>query len=102
MNYQDPFLAGRAAPVSRPVEQPMGRGAVSMSPASVASAVPASLVAIVAWPAVQYLGMIQNSHSKTKIAIIRINGKSYLLAEAVGVEQLTVQKITPDSVSASF
>jgi len=101
VNYRDPFLTGSV--VSRPVERPMGTGgAVPTTPASFAPSVPAPPAKIVVWPAVQYLGMIQNSTSKTKIAIVRINGKSHLLAEAAVAGQLTVQKITPDSVSVSF
>ncbi|MDJ1501253.1 hypothetical protein [Xanthocytophaga agilis] len=106
VNYRDPFLGSGPARIRREPSP-----SITSHPAQATSSiqavhsstptVPAPKV-VIAWPTVKYVGMIQNGSSQIKIAILKINGKSHLIAESCSEADITVQNIVQDSVGLQY
>lgn len=94
LNYRDPF-----ADVSFVVKEvsPVISGPVIKS--SVMPAIPKPMVN---WAAVQYTGYINNPSTKSRIAIIRVNGKEGMLTEGQSLEGLKLIKNAGDSVQVRY
>jgi hypothetical protein len=101
LNYRDPFLANR--PVIRQEQDLdlfLNRPAASVAmPRPVASQ---PEPAPIAWPQVEYVGLIENGAKKTKVALVRVGEAEHLLREGQAVDGVKLAKVLPDSVLVEF
>jgi hypothetical protein len=107
LTYGDPFKAGRISPVPRPVAEPSpGFGGVA-SPSSAAAlnfpvAAPVAPAPPLVWPALRYLGSINNPRQKSQIALLAINDQEAMLKTGDNRQGLVLSKIFRDSVQVLF
>lgn len=55
----------------------------------------------ISWPNLQYLGLIKNKNNKY-LAILKVNGKSQMLAKNDTIKGIKLLDIKPDSILVSF
>lgn len=92
-DYRDPFL-GKPLITTAPTT---GRKIID-NPAKKISPLPVSTT----WPAVSYSGMIRNQASADQLAILQVNGQSFMARTGEIVQGLKVMKIYRDSVEIAF
>jgi hypothetical protein len=100
-NYRDPFLyKGTSVKQTTRFENASSMKAYSQP----TSFVPPAAVekAVILWPQVEYMGVIENKKANTKIAILHIAGKEYLIKEKDSREGITLTRIEKDSVKVMF
>jgi len=95
LNYRDPFAVVSAEVKSGidPAEGPHQVKVFSM---------PAMPKPMVNWSAIQYTGYINNPSTKSRIAIIMVNGKEGMLTEGQSLEGLKLIKHAGDSVKVQY
>lgn len=95
LNYRDPF-AVTSAEVKNNIdlaETPHQIKVLSM---------PAMAKPVVNWSAIQYTGYINNPSTKSRIAIIMVNGKEGMLTEGQSLDGLKLIKYAGDSVKVQY
>lgn len=90
-NYRDPFLdrnyiSERTTNKSTPVVKPT----------------PVTIQAVTAWPKIAYFGIIKNQTGNKQLALLQINGKQHRLQLNESVNEITLLKVTKDSVEVKF
>lgn len=96
LNYRDPFAAMTSAEVKNstdPLEASHQVKVLSM---------PATPKPMVNWSAIQYTGYINNPSTKSRIAIIMVNGKEGMLTEGQSLDGLKLIKHAGDSVKVQY
>ncbi len=104
-NYRDPFLDGVVGLSDRSYGV-IGVRTSAVVPVPVVMVTPPPTPIVVTppvpWPAIQYKGMIQNANSASKIALLQMNGKSYMVSEKQAVQEVQITTIHKDSVGVRF
>lgn len=95
LNYRDPF-ADISVGLKDVVASPVVPGPVKLP------AMPPMPKPMVNWSAVQYTGYINNPTTKSRIAIIQVNGKEGMLTEGQSLNGLKLLKHAGDSVKVQY
>lgn len=91
LNYRDPFLKNRYT---------VRKAKVTSQTRVVKKRVEKKIVKRVYWPQVQFDGLIVSKESK--LAMLRINKKSYIVAQGALEQNVTVVKAFQDSILLSY
>jgi len=54
------------------------------------------------WPKIQYFGFVKSATNKTKLVLIKVNGKLHRKREKDNIETLTIVKAYSDSITISL
>ncbi|WKN45341.1 hypothetical protein [Tunicatimonas pelagia] len=92
LNYADPFLK------RQPVRSQGEPASASSTPILIANTTKSDVSAGVNWGRITYLGMIENSHTQQKVAIIALDGVRKLVKIQDRISPFLVEKIYKDSV----
>ncbi|KIO77969.1 hypothetical protein TH53_05890 [Pedobacter lusitanus] len=95
LNYRDPF-----AVISSPVKSIADPAAVQHEVKLLST--PVMPKPMVNWSAIQYTGYINNPSTKSRIAIIKVNGREGMLTEGQSLEGLKLIKNAGDSVKVRY
>ncbi len=90
-NYRDPFLGNMQ--VDKPV-------ILSTAPKQVVKE--EKVVQKLAWPSIEYGGMIKNQKSNKQLVLVQINGQNNLMKTGDIVAGVQLMKIYKDSLEVSF
>lgn len=108
LDYPDPFL-NQLVPITPSVVNSDGYSNLPLINSNhrvrsiaVLPATTSSSAQLIVWPMVDYRGIIENRQRGTRIAILAINGTSYLFKERQNQQNITLIHIYSDSVSLSF
>jgi type II secretory pathway component PulC len=100
-NYKDPFLVkGRSK--NTYIHGGSRLHAVPVRPARQPDRPTQPVKEPIQWPAIEYMGLIENKHAATKIVILHIAGKQYLLKEKESAEGVQLAKVEKDSLKVVF
>ncbi|MBN1462688.1 MAG: hypothetical protein JXQ69_09370 [Paludibacteraceae bacterium] len=88
LNYPDPFLGGGFETKKEIIPRPSTR----------ITSVPKTEVSSIPMPQVKYYGLITNKKTQKLVAIINIAGKQYLAKEGNVINDVTLLKMTNDSI----
>jgi type II secretory pathway component PulC len=99
-NYKDPFLVkGR----SKNFHRSLPLSAASVRPVRPVVQTPQQPVKeVIQWPSIEYMGLIENKDAATRIVILHIAGKQYLLKEKESAEGVLLAKVEKDSLKVVF
>lgn len=92
LNYPDPFSGAAYKSGLSP------KPAAERSPAPEHYEQPAPFQAAYDWAGVQYLGTIEHSGKSTSIALVLIQGKSYMLKKGTPQDEIKLLSLSKDSV----
>ena len=106
LTYADPFRV-TAEKAARNLGEPASSAASFARPAATAAlnfpVAPAPVaVAPVVWPALKYLGFINNPRQNSRIALLAINDQEMMLKAGDNRQGVVVASIFPDSVQITF
>lgn len=99
LNYRDPFLASAGYETVQEQKSNLPSALVPQQIQSNRSAMPKPQVN---WSTVQYTGFVNNPDTKSKMALVAINGNSALLREGQSAHGLKLLKNLGDSLKVQF
>lgn len=97
-NYRDPFLETNiflSEPIQADVVQPEMVQNTSGTPLI-------AEIAPIAWPIIEYLGMIENSATGARVSLVRLGNQQFFLKEKELRNNIGIEKIYSDSVKVRF
>ena len=90
LNNRDPFKTSKI------------KRAVSNTTSSKKKSKKTSVSKVVVWPKIQYFGFVKSEANKTKLALVKVNGKLYKKREKDKIEALTILRAYSDSIIVAF
>lgn len=102
LRYPDPFLKQKGAAYipsqqnTEPIEKPATKKVEQPKPIQTPSPAVSEVKPRVFWPQIQYDGTIMSKGSK--LAMLRINGQSYIVALGKSEQDVLVKRIYQDSI----
>lgn len=98
-NYRDPFL-DKTAVSDEPTYRRVASSAVAVS--TIPPPIPPMGPPPIVWPAIEYLGIINNKQTGSTIALIRMGDRQYFLKEKEMAGEVHLEQILKDSVKVTF
>jgi hypothetical protein len=96
LEYRDPFLGS-----STPRRAKKTTGSTGGTPPTARNNPPQVVeipVEIDQWPAIKFSGIIENAESSRQVALVSVDGESFLLTLGDTVHDLTLKAVTLDSI----
>lgn len=111
LNYPDPFFNKVAGSVSGYSYQTFGEGSSAghsgaipkvSKPKPKPSNLPAQPVAPIDWSFISFMGLIRNSQTTTKVALVNIHQSSHMMKEGETIEGVKLVLMFKDSVQVEY
>lgn len=95
LDYRDPFLG--ASKKKRPS---VSRNATTaqQTPVRNTPTIETTLVEVDKWPKIEYSGIIENAQSNRQVALVLVDGQSYLLSPGDTVQGMILNSVSNDSI----